>query len=192
MLVSRLNPTKYPWANPAVWIEAPESANIKLMDPVFLGRLAAFAKSKRKVITLTGAGGARDTVTQMRLYTTLPAGQAAKPGTSWHEFGLACDIADVWLKAICNGATPTQTELLRFGLFKPLAKGNSAGVVEDWHIQPIETQGIPAARRPSFCPMGIPMDVKTFQGIHGLVADGLYGPKTAQKAQEVYWGKVVA
>lgn len=192
MLVSRLNPTKYPWANPAAWIEAPDSANIELLDPVFLGRLAALAKSKRKVITLTSAGGARDAATQMRLYKTLPAGQAAKPGTSWHEYGLAIDTVDGWLKGICNGATATQAELLKFGLFKPLAKGNGAGVVEDWHIQPIETQGIPATRRPSFAPMGIPLDVKTFQSIRGLAADGLYGPKTAAIAQEAYWGRVVA
>jgi len=191
MLVSRILPSRYPWANPSVWIEAPDSANLDQVDPVFLGRLAALAKSKRKVINLTGAGGARDTETQVRLYATLPKGQAAAPGTSWHEYGLAIDTADTWLKSICNGITHSQMELLKYGLFKPLAKGNKASVVEDWHIQPIETQGIAAQRRPSFSPMAVPLDIKTFQSVRGLVTDGIYGPKTAAKAQEVYWGKII-
>ena len=192
MLVSRLNPIKYPWADPAVWLIIPETANGDLLDPVFLGRLAALAKAMKKKITLTSAGGARDTETQRRLYNTLPKGVAALPGTSWHEYGLAIDTADSWLKTICNGATNTQTALLKYGLFKPLASGNRASVIEDWHIQPIETAGIPSVARPAMAPLSAPITVKTFQSVRGLIADDKYGPRTAAKAQEVYWGRVVA
>lgn len=192
MLVSRLNPTKYPWADPSAWLAIPETANVDLLDPVFLGRLAALAKAMKKKISLTSAGGARDTETQQRLYNTLPKGIAALPGTSWHEYGLAIDTADSWLKALCNGATKTQGALLKYGLFKPLASGNRASVIEDWHIQPIETIGIPSFSRPAMSPMSAPIAVKTFQSVRGLLSDGKYGPKTAAKAQEVYWGRVAS
>jgi hypothetical protein len=190
MLVSRLNPTKFPWSNPDQWLVIPDSANADRMDPVFLGRLAALAKAYKKKITLTSAGGARDTATQIRLYKTLPRGKAAKPGTSWHEYGLAADCADEWVKGLNNGRTDTQKELLKFGLFKPMAAGNKPTVVEDWHIQPLPTGGILPAYRSRMAPMAIPLDVVTFQTLHSLVPDGVYGPKTARKAQEAYWGDV--
>lgn len=184
MLVSRLNATKYPWSNPDAWITAPG------VDPVFLGRLAAYARYKGRRINLTSAGGKRDSATQLRLYKLSNGnGTAARPGTSWHEYGLAIDTADAWLKALCNGATATQSELLKFGLFKPMARGNNLGVVEDWHIQPIETKGIPAADRPKWCPIAVDIEVDTFQSVFGLTVDDKYGPKSMEKAQLIYFGR---
>lgn len=184
MLVSRLNATKYPWSNPDDWVIAPG------VDPVFLGRLAAYARYKGRRINLTGAGGKRDTATQLRLYKASKGnGTAAKPGTSWHEYGLAVDTADAWLKALCNGATTTQKELLRFGLFKPMAAGNKLSIAEDWHIQPIETKGIPASKRPQCCPLDVDIQVETFQSVFGLPVDDKYGPKSMSKAQLVYLGR---
>ena len=31
---------------------------------------------------------------------------------------------------------------MKYGLFKPLTKGNSTSIYEDWHIQPIETWNV--------------------------------------------------
>ena len=64
-------------------------------------------------------------------------------GASWHEYRLAIDTSDQWLKALDKyAATEKQTTLMKFGLFKPLTTGNKTGVLEDWHMQPIETRGV--------------------------------------------------
>lgn len=191
MLVSRLSASLYPWADPDMWVDVPTSANRDLIDPVLLGRVAALARAKGKKITLTAAGGARDTATQARLFATLPAGQAARPGTSWHEFGLAVDVSDAWAKEL-HKSDPTdgQTMLLKYGLFKPLAAGNKPGVIEDWHIQPIETRNVATYARATMAPLGIPMDVKTFQHVRGIPADDKCGPKTSSEAQRAYFGRV--
>jgi hypothetical protein len=193
MLISRLSPRKYPWANPAAWVVIPPTAGADI-DPVFLGRLAALAKSRGMKIHLTGAGGSRDTATQARLYAeSKGSGMAAKPGSSWHEYGLAIDTADTWLKKLHKAdATAMQTELIKFGLFKPLTAGNKTSVVEDWHIQPIETNGVPTDRRASKSPLAVLIDVETFQEIRNLTPDRIYGSNTIAKAQEVYLGAVVA
>lgn len=191
MLVSRLNPTRYPWADPDVWVDVPATAKRDLIDPVFLGRVAALARAKGKKITLTPAGGARDTATQARLYATLPAGQAARPGTSWHEYGLAIDAADAWVQELHRlDPTDGQKVLLQYGLFKPMSVGNKPAVVEDWHIQPIETRNIAAHARATMSPMSVPIDTKTFQTVRGLTPDGKEGPKTNAEGQRAYWGQV--
>ncbi|MDD3288429.1 MAG: M15 family metallopeptidase [Alphaproteobacteria bacterium] len=191
MLISRLNARRYPWANPATRLSIPDSTGRNL-DPVFAGRLAALAASKGKVLTCTGAGARRETETQMRLYNTLPKGQAARPGTSFHEYGLAWDTADPWLRSLCATlATANQAELLKFGLFKPMTKGNRSSVLEPWHIQPIETRGITVVKRPQFAPLEYDMELRTFQKLVNIAADNINGPTSMSKAQEFFFGAAI-
>ncbi len=191
MLISRLNARRYPWANPATRLIIPSTTGRDL-DPVFAGRLAAFAASRGKVITSTNSGARRDIETQIRLYNTLPKGQAARPGTSFHEYGLAWDTADAWLRSLCATlATANQAELLKFGLFKPMTRGNNSSVLEPWHIQPIETNGIIIARRPQLAPLEYDMELRTFQKLVGIAADNINGPISMAKAQEFFFGAAI-
>ena len=67
----------------------------------------------------------------------------AKPGGSWHEYHLALDTDTLKIKAINKvESTANQKILTKYGLFKPLTKGNGTSIQEDWHIQPIETLNI--------------------------------------------------
>lgn len=191
MLISRLNARKYPWSNPANYLKIPSTTGSAL-DPVFAGRLAAFARANRKVITCTSSGGRRDIPTQIRLYNTLPAGQAARPGTSFHELGLAWDTADAWLRSLhAILATANQTELLRYGLCKPLTRGNNASVLEPWHIQPIETWRVALKERQRLAPLEFDLEVRLFQQIYGMVADNLYGPTSMGNAQIIFLGGLI-
>jgi len=52
----------------------------------------------------------------------------APPGFSRHNAGLAVDVTSEWAKNLTN------PELAPYGLHKPM-------VYEDWHIEPLETQG---------------------------------------------------
>ena len=71
------------------------------------------------------------------------SGKVAKPGTSRHEFGLAIDTPTLWLKLLNKiEASLKQTTLNHYGLHKPLTKGNGKTLLEDWHIEPIETLGV--------------------------------------------------
>jgi hypothetical protein len=199
MLVSRLDPKAYPWANPISWLAFANPAQAGI-DPVFAGRLSAMAKAWGKGIHITGNGGARDPEDQVHAYIhsgghmtndglwTGGNGTAAKPGQSPHEFRLAIDTSDAWLKALQKDlATAKQTELLKFGLYKPLTKGNGSSVCEDWHIQPIELRGRSgAAFYKTMTPLLVAGSVAEFQSKHGLKPDNVYGPDTAQKAREVF------
>ena len=192
MLISRLNVRKYPWANPKTYLIIPPTTGDDL-DPVFAGRIAAFVRSRKTRATCTSAGGRRDSATQLRLYKTLPRGQAAIPGTSWHEFGLAWDTADQWLRSLyAEVATAQQTELLRFGLYKPMTRGNRTSVLEPWHIQPVETIQFSATKlRPQLAPLEYSIEQKDFQTIFNLTPDGINGPNSMSKAQEVFFGRVL-
>jgi hypothetical protein len=128
-LVSKLK-TTYPTADLSWLIGEPES-----LDPVFAGRLAYLAKSKKVKLLLTE--GYRSTTRQKELYAMylkyLKTGEgtiksAAKPGTSWHEYRLAIDTSTQPIRGMNNA------ELKPYGLCKPIA-------YEGWHIQPLETFG---------------------------------------------------
>jgi hypothetical protein len=88
---------------------------------------------------------------------------AAAYGKSNHCYGMALDITDTWFKGLAN------TELSKYGLIKPLD-------YEPWHIELIETRKLTENQKPAFY----------FQYTHGLVADGIAGPKTKAKVQEVH------
>ena len=73
--------------------------------------------------------GYRSIEKQAVLYKKYQSGGtlAAKPGTSWHNFGGAIDISD-GLRFI------SESECMKFGLIKPVH-------TENWHFQIIETRG---------------------------------------------------
>lgn len=151
---------EYPQADPVKWLNFDNSWQ-KDIDPIFAGRLAALARDMGVKININS--GKRATEEQTRLYKqdggyqdksgnwVGGTGYVAVPGRSWHEFGEAIDTRDPWLKKLEKEASTSQQIVLKkYGLFKPLTKGNNCSVLEDWHIQPIETQGIPVAQRMAF------------------------------------------
>ncbi len=83
-------------------------------------------------------------------------------GKSNHCFGIALDIDDAWFKALTN------KELAKYGLIKSMD-------YELWHVELIETRKLTQDQKPAFY----------FQYTHNLVADGIAGPKTKEKAIEV-------
>ena len=116
---SKLSATAYPQANSDGKLTGKDYNQI---DPVFARRLAACC-----AMNLTE--GKRSSERQKELYRQKQAGiikSCAKPGTSYHEFGLAVDTSSQPIRGMNN------TQLAKFGLCKPLSK-------ECWHVQPIET-----------------------------------------------------
>lgn len=158
--MSKLSKTAYPLENPKEWLIFRNSWQTDI-DPIFAGRLAALAKYTGVKINISS--GFRSTKEQIASFLRNGGSQdkngnwiggngyAAKPGRSWHEFGEAIDTSDMWLKKLEKDASTSQQILLRkFGLFKPLTKGNKTSVQEDWHIQPIETNGVLVEQRKTF------------------------------------------
>lgn len=140
---------KYPYADPKRFLKFVHAWQTDI-DPIFAGRLAALARDRNTIITILS--GYRSIDEQVRLFMADGGredskgnwiggtGYVAKPGASWHNYGGAVDISDPWLKELDkSAATASQTTLIKYGLFKPLTKGNGRTVLEDWHIQPIET-----------------------------------------------------
>ena len=116
---SKLSATAYPQANPGGKLTGKDYNQI---DPVFARRLAACC-----AMNLTE--GKRSSERQKELYRQKLAGiikSCAKPGTSYHEFGLAIDTSSQPIRGMNN------SQLAKFGLCKPIKS-------EGWHIQPIET-----------------------------------------------------
>lgn len=150
----------YPMEDPKKWLIFSNSWQTDI-DPTFAGRLAALAKHLGKKITVSS--GYRSTAEQIKSFLRNGGkqdkdgnwiggnGYAARPGRSWHEFGVAIDTSNLWLKALeKEESTKNQRTLTRFGLFKPMTRGNGCSVLEDWHIQPIETFGVPVTLRHIF------------------------------------------
>ncbi len=102
---------------------------------------------------------------------------AAAYGFSNHCYCIAMDIDDTWFKALTNA------ELEKYGLIKPMD-------YEPWHVQLIEHQGITQAQKEAIRNSVLKgvitgMNIKDFQLMTGLKADGIVGPKTIAKAKEV-------
>lgn len=98
------------------------------LDPGFadsLGRLLAAAPRQIDYY------GFRTYDEQAKLYAEKGPGMAAKPGTSWHEFGLAADLQIGNDVGLTNWLHEHAAE---YGLFFPMSW-------EPWHIQPLWTQG---------------------------------------------------
>ncbi len=153
MLKSKLNPNKYPYIKDLEeikkYITYNSNVDLSLIDPIFLGRFGFMCKE----LGIKGNinSGYRPTQRQIQLYTAVGGklidGQwtggkstVAKPGRSWHEYHIALDTDTQQIKLIDKTeSTVNQKILTKYGLFKPLTKGNGKTVLEDWHIQPIET-----------------------------------------------------
>lgn len=132
----------------------------KDIDPIFLRRLGALAQYMNKVINIIS--GYRSTEEQIRLYIAsggkLVNGQwvggsgfAARPLNSYHEFRLAIDTSSLWLKQLEeHESTHNQKILNKFGLYRPLTKGNKSKIIENWHLQPCELIG--QTNRKKFAP----------------------------------------
>lgn len=144
-------------------------------------------------------------VDQKRLYDAdlkanggKPSGKVAYPGTSWHgtEPALALDIGNRAFKAYSDKflvhVSRLRQPINRWGLMLPLNSVDSR-VVENWHIQPVETNGIAAMVRPSWqhtsdlaygrMPLLRPDDtnklaVTELQRMLSIKVDGSFGPKT--------------
>jgi hypothetical protein len=144
ILKSKLSKTAYKTADPKEWL----TGDYKGVDPVFLGRLAYYAKycfekAMTKVKQMKINTGIRTDAFQLILYNeaknykkTKKLGKyrvknAAYPGTSFHgeHICLAVDVDKMhpFYKA-------TNADLAPFGLCKPLLS-----IGEVWHGQPIET-----------------------------------------------------
>jgi len=172
---------------------------------VFLWRLAALARDFRQI--MDGLLGYRDVSETKRLYEAdkaahggIPSGKVAEPGTSWHECNLAVDMdGDFWettSKSLWLYKDRLHQQLNLYGLMLPLNSVDSPSVQEWWHLQPIETNGIPGARRMSFLDKDDliygddEMDLTKFQtaakaiGVYTSIIDGKTGPNTRAAAQK--------
>lgn len=102
---------------------------------------------------------------------------AAAYGKSNHCYCIAMDIPNKWFKVLTN------SELKKYGLIKPMS-------YEPWHVQLLEHNGITQAEKEAIRDSVLKgvdedMDIKEFQTITGLTADGIAGLKTKAKAKEV-------
>ena len=147
---------KYPEEyNIGKWVKG----NLIGLNKVFLRRLAAMARDKNQVITF--GEGKRDSARQQYFWDKdlaehggKPSGFVAKPGTSWHEFGLAVDINSIWWKSYSDKNwvpfTRSKQDLNKYGLMLPLNRIDSPNTIEDWHVQPVESSGISSDQRKYF------------------------------------------
>jgi len=151
-LKSLLAGPKYPAADPKKWLRKSNPKTDLNIDPNFLSRLAALAAHFKKPLYISS--GYRSVEQQIVLYKKSGGkqdprgnwfggnGRAGKPGNSKHNFGLAVDVSSLWAKAIeQEESTADQKILKKFGLYKPMTRGNDTNIFENWHIQPIELSG---------------------------------------------------
>jgi len=159
---SLLDKTKYPLVDPMFYVFFQKQYQ-KDIDPIFAGRLAAFARDNN--ISIFVGSGYRTYEEQVRAWLDnggwqnsdgswgWPADKpktVATPGNSWHNFGEAIDISwngepsSIFIRNLYGNyaSTEQQIELTKYGIFKPLTSGNKMPALEEWHIQPIETEGI--------------------------------------------------
>lgn len=111
-----------------------KGGNVNL-DGITPGLQSSVGQMAQEYFTATGKklqinSGYRNNEEQARLYKSMPAGMAARPGSSMHNYGLAVDVQS-------NQASDLQRMglLQKYGLTRPLSN-------EPWHIQP---QGLSVA-----------------------------------------------
>jgi hypothetical protein len=114
----------------AQFIRASKEANLDRLHPktreLFFAMAEEFGRSTGRPLNVTS--GWRDSAKQAQLYRTLPKGQAAPPGRSLHEFGLAIDI------------DPKDADLLEeLGLMRKYGFTRPVGG-EKWHLEPAGIQ----------------------------------------------------
>lgn len=101
---SKLDPTAFKGVeDPSKYLSFANSKQT-LIDPVFAGRLAKYAKDHGIIISVTSNGGKRNYEDQVKAYKASGDrqykngnwyggnGSAAVPGTGWHELGFAIAI----------------------------------------------------------------------------------------------------
>lgn len=96
------------------------------LDPKFQSSLGSmsqdyFAATGKK---LQFNSGYRSNEEQSRLYKSLPAGMAAKPGSSLHNYGMAVDVQSSQVNELKKLGL-----LDKYGFTRPISK-------EPWHVQP--------------------------------------------------------
>ncbi len=137
------------------------------LDPAAKKRLAAMAyeyqEKTGKKIQINSAY--RDPKKQAELYAKIGPPNAAPPGKSWHEKGLAFDINS----ADANKASELGL-LEKYGFKRPVAK-------EPWHVELSETRGGPAYADNPAAP-GVAVAVVDKGGKPSIPASG----KTADKS----------
>lgn len=158
--------------------------------PVLAGRLAYVASMKGE--RAVGTSGFRsdeeqlksqkDTLTEHPSYKQDPDGRvrntkgqcvASAVGQSSHNWGYAFDSSGTWLEKMSD------SKLRKYGLCKPMS-------YEPWHIECTEKLTLEQKKANFYKYMEeYPMDIKTFQMINGLKPDGVAGPLTKKKAEEV-------
>ena len=106
------------------------SADINGLQPSLQTNVSNMAKEYFEATgkKLDIVSGHRSNEKQAQLYRTLPKGQAAPPGRSLHNFGLALDVD----KAQANELAKMGL-LEKYGLTRPLL---NAKIPEAWHLQP--------------------------------------------------------
>jgi hypothetical protein len=111
-----------------------KGGNVNL-DGITPGLQSSVGQMAQEYFTATGKklqinSGYRSNEEQARLYKSMPAGMAARPGSSMHNYGLAVDVQS-------SQASDLQRMglLQKYGLTRPLSN-------EPWHIQP---QGLSVA-----------------------------------------------
>lgn len=212
----KIIPSAYPecsdWSQ---WIAFTKGPGI---SRVFLFRLAAYVRDH--IGSRASMYGFRTYAEQQAAYADYLAGGnlAAKPGTSWHEFGLAVDfnrIATVNGKGDYPGTIDEDYQRFASGQPEILNQYGLTHTVkgEPWHIQPIETKGYTGVRsvfldsddamngddQMIFCKRGdgslsAPNDnVKQFQSALSALniptdADGSYGGGTASSVKALETG----
>ena len=115
----------------------------------FYTRLTRFVEEASKngyKITINDQG-CRSYSTQSYYYNTMTPGRAAKPGISFHGFGIASDLEFYYSNgSVCSGYRTDSScpsmgwaheHASEFGLTFPLL---NASYREDWHIEPINKQ----------------------------------------------------
>jgi len=94
-------------------------------------KLAVAAQIRQRRIEITS--GVRSYAQQKELYETKPPGMAARPGTSFHETGLAADCRDAASKESVGDNTQWVKALTAAGLHCPL-NGEGGRPLEPWHV----------------------------------------------------------
>jgi hypothetical protein len=125
------------------------TGSTKGMALEFLYRLAAYARAHNLPMDVFGYRSLED---QRRLYELYKSGArdvaAAAPGLSWHNYGFAADLNTAWKDyAVKNWVNTSwrRQDLLGYGLYLPMnTVDRPNGPIEWWHVQPIETFGVPA------------------------------------------------
>jgi hypothetical protein len=181
---------KYKTADPKQWLIFSHPWQNRIY-PVLAGRLAYLASVKGQRLPITSGfrsveeqvDAAEDALNEHysdyfqtedgRVYNKKGQVMVSAPGQSSHNWGYAVDSFNTWLSKISD------RELRKYGLCKPMS-------YENWHVECAEKLTLEQKRANFYKYMeDYPMDIKTFQMITGLRADGVAGPLTKEKAEEV-------